>query len=49
MRTREAVTPMPGLIVPFLTFTVLYLLLGAMTVWLIWRQVIASSTDAPHA
>jgi cytochrome d ubiquinol oxidase subunit I len=49
MRTREAVTPMPGLIVPFLTFTVLYLLLGAMTVWLIWRQVIASPTDAPHA
>ncbi len=49
MRTREAVTPMSGLIVPFLTFTLLYLLLGAMTVWLIWRQVIASPTEPPHA
>jgi hypothetical protein len=39
---------MPGLIVPFLTFTVLYLLLGAMTAWLIWRQVIASPTGTPH-
>jgi cytochrome d ubiquinol oxidase subunit I len=48
MRTEDAVTPMPGLIVPFLTFTVLYLLLGAMTVWLIWRQVIASPRGARH-
>ncbi|HEU4760762.1 MAG TPA: cytochrome ubiquinol oxidase subunit I [Gemmatimonadales bacterium] len=48
MRTKDAVTPMPGLIVPFLTFTVLYLLLGAMTAWLIWRQVIASPTGTPH-
>jgi cytochrome d ubiquinol oxidase subunit I len=49
MRTREAVTPMPGLIVPFLTFTALYFLLGAMTVWLIWRQVIASPSGTQHA
>ena len=48
MRTREAVTPMPGLIVPFLSFTLLYLLLGAMTVWLIWRQVIASPSGTRH-
>ena len=48
MRTEDAVTPMPGLIVPFLTFTVLYLLLGAMTVWLIWRQVIASPSGTRH-
>jgi cytochrome d ubiquinol oxidase subunit I len=49
MRTRDAVTPMPGLIVPFLAFTTLYILLGAMTVWLIWRQVIASPPGAGDA
>jgi cytochrome d ubiquinol oxidase subunit I len=49
MRTRDAVTPMPGLIVPFLAFTALYILLGAMTVWLIWRQVIASPSGAGDA
>ena len=42
MRTAEAVTPMPGLIVPFLAFTLLYIFLAAMTVWLLLRQVAAS-------
>jgi len=42
MRTSEAVTPMPGLVVPFITFTVLYVLLAIVTVWLLLRQVAAS-------
>ena len=29
LRTADAVTPMPGLIVPFIGFTLLYLCLGA--------------------
>lgn len=42
MRTRDAVTPMPGLIVPFLTFTLLYCFLGGSVAWLLYRQVLAS-------
>jgi len=38
MRTRDAVTPMPGLFVPFTTFTVLYLLLGVIVIFLLRRQ-----------
>jgi cytochrome bd ubiquinol oxidase subunit I len=45
MRTSEAVTPMPGLIVPFLTFTALYIFLAAITVFLLLRQVAASPRD----
>ncbi|HEX5884743.1 MAG TPA: cytochrome ubiquinol oxidase subunit I, partial [Pyrinomonadaceae bacterium] len=46
MRTSEAVTPMPGLIVPFITFTLLYILLAIVTIWLLLRQVAASPRDA---
>jgi cytochrome bd ubiquinol oxidase subunit I len=42
MRTSEAVTPMPGLIVPFITFTLLYIFLALVTVFLLLRQVAAS-------
>ena len=42
MRTSEAVTPMPGLVVPFVTFTVLYIFLAIITVFLLLRQVAAS-------
>ncbi len=42
MRTKDAVTPMPGLIVPFLVFTLLYIFLAAIVVWLLLRQVAAS-------
>jgi cytochrome d ubiquinol oxidase subunit I len=42
MRTAEAVTPVPRLIVPFVTFTLLYIFLAAITVWLLLRQVAAS-------
>ena len=42
LRTADAVTPMPGLIVPFLLFTVLYLFLAGIVLWLLARQVAAS-------
>jgi cytochrome d ubiquinol oxidase subunit I len=42
MRTADAVTPMPGLIVPFLTFTLLYCFLGAIVAYLLYQQVIKS-------
>lgn len=42
LRTADAVTPMPGLIVPFLLFTLLYCLLGVIVVWLLYRQIIRS-------
>jgi cytochrome d ubiquinol oxidase subunit I len=38
LRTADAVTPVPGLAVPFLTFTALYFVLAALVVWLLWRQ-----------
>lgn len=42
MRTAEAVTPMPGLIVPFTMFTLLYLFLSFIVVFLLKRQVFQS-------
>lgn len=45
MRTSEAVTPMPGLVVPFVTFTLLYIFLAIITAWLLLRQVAASPRD----
>ena len=45
MRTSEAVTPMPGLVVPFVTFTILYIFLAVITVWLLLRQVAASPKE----
>lgn len=44
MRTRDAVTPMPGLIVPFLTFTGVYLALGAIVAYLFAQQVRSTYT-----
>jgi cytochrome d ubiquinol oxidase subunit I len=52
MRTADAVTPMPGLVVPFITFTVLYLLLAAAVVWILLRQIVRSPVmkdPVPHA
>jgi cytochrome d ubiquinol oxidase subunit I len=40
LRTADAVTPMPGLVVPFLTFTVLYVFLGVIVTWLMYNQVL---------
>jgi cytochrome d ubiquinol oxidase subunit I len=42
MRTADAVTPMPGLVVPFLFFTALYVALGVVVAWLLWRQIVRS-------
>ena len=46
--TRDAVTPMPGLIVPFLLFTLLYCGLGTIVVVLLVRQI-ASTPNASIA
>jgi cytochrome d ubiquinol oxidase subunit I len=46
LRTADAVTPMPGLIVPFLLFTLLYCFLGVIVVWLLYRQIIRSPAPA---
>ena len=42
MRTRDAVTPMPGLVVPLVVFTLLYCFLGAIVAWLLYRQIVRS-------
>jgi cytochrome d ubiquinol oxidase subunit I len=42
LKTKDAVTPMPGLVVPFTLFTVLYLLLGVVVTWLLYSQIIRS-------
>jgi cytochrome bd ubiquinol oxidase subunit I len=42
LRTADAVTPMPGLIVPFVTFTALYCVLGVIVAYLLYQQVVRS-------
>lgn len=42
LRTRDAVTPMPGLIVPFIVFTLLYCFLTVIVCWLLYRHIIRS-------
>ena len=56
MRTREAVTPMPGLVVPFVIFTAVYFFLAMIVVLLLRRQflethnpVSAQPSGATHA
>lgn len=46
LRTRDAVTPMPGLVVPFVVFTLLYCFLGGIVTWLLYRQIIHSPVTA---
>ncbi|OJH37874.1 cytochrome ubiquinol oxidase subunit I [Cystobacter ferrugineus] len=46
MRTADAVTPVGSLAVPFWTFTLVYLFLGVMVVFLLVRQVAGT---VPHA
>jgi cytochrome d ubiquinol oxidase subunit I len=38
-RTSDAVTPVPGLALPFWIFTAIYLFLGAMVIILLRRQI----------
>jgi cytochrome d ubiquinol oxidase subunit I len=55
LRTSEAVTPVPHLAVPFWTFSLVYLFLGAMVAFLLSRQVAGTlpgqeaHPDAPPA
>jgi cytochrome bd ubiquinol oxidase subunit I len=42
VRTADAVTSVPNLFVPFITFTLLYLFLAAMVIWLLIKQVAES-------
>jgi cytochrome bd ubiquinol oxidase subunit I len=42
MRTADAVTPMPRLVVPFIAFTVLYIFLAFVVIFLLKRQVFQS-------
>jgi cytochrome bd ubiquinol oxidase subunit I len=42
MRTSDAVTPIPGLWIPMVTFTLLYLVLGGVVLWAIWRHIAAT-------
>jgi cytochrome d ubiquinol oxidase subunit I len=45
LRTADAVTPMPGLVVPFLIFTLLYALLGVIVVYLLRQQIVRAPSD----
>jgi cytochrome d ubiquinol oxidase subunit I len=47
MRTREAVTPMPGLVVPFVIFTAVYILLAMVVVFLLRRQFLETGNLVP--
>jgi cytochrome bd ubiquinol oxidase subunit I len=38
MKTKDALTPMPGLIYPFIVITAVYLMLGLIVTWLLVRQ-----------
>jgi cytochrome bd ubiquinol oxidase subunit I len=38
------VTPMPGLVVPFLVFTLLYVLLGVIVIYLLRQQIVRAPT-----
>jgi cytochrome d ubiquinol oxidase subunit I len=55
LRTADAVTPMPGLIIPFLTFTALYILLGVIVVYMLRQHIVRAPSasedtrDAPDA
>lgn len=40
LRTADAVTPMPGLIVPFISFTLLYIGLSVIVAYLLWQQIL---------
>ena len=39
MRTKDALTPMPGLVYPFLAFSLVYLFLSVVVTWLLVRHI----------
>ncbi len=45
MRTADAVTPMPGLVVSFAVFTALYIGLAVAVVFLLWRQILKTGVS----
>jgi cytochrome d ubiquinol oxidase subunit I len=45
MRTKDALTPMPGLVVPFTLVTLLYCGLGVVVAWLLWRQIVRKDAE----
>src|SRR5260221_3338312 len=47
MRTREAVTPMPGLAAPFVIFTTVYIFLALIVVLLLRRQFLETGNPVP--
>jgi len=47
MRTSEAVTPMPGLVVPFVTFTAVYIFLAIVVVFLLRRLFLETGYPVP--
>jgi cytochrome bd ubiquinol oxidase subunit I len=49
MRTRDTVTPMPGIAIPFVTFTVLYAILTLVVFALLRRQFLETTADAVAA
>jgi cytochrome bd ubiquinol oxidase subunit I len=48
MRTSQAVTPMPGLWIPMVTFSALYILLAGVVVWAIRRHIAATLDVSSH-
>lgn len=46
LRTQDAVTPMPHLVIPFATFSLLYLVLGITVIVLLTRKVFTAEADA---
>jgi cytochrome d ubiquinol oxidase subunit I len=42
MRTADAVTPMPGLWIPMVIFTLLYVVLAGVVLWAIWKHIAAT-------
>ena len=49
MKTADAVTPMPGLVYPFMLFSAVYLFLTAVAVWLLHRHIRVVERDYPSA
>jgi cytochrome d ubiquinol oxidase subunit I len=48
MKTKDAVTPMPGVQYPFYVITLIYLLLTFLVVWLMRRQILAVHSNAQN-
>lgn len=49
LRTKDAVTPMPGLVYPFLIFTAVYIFLSAVVAWLMLRHIRVADREYPSA